>query len=95
MIERGGDCCFEPVAKDAAVLKAAFAVALDYWLTIPADDAVGMARNAMNDAAELEEAANAKAYDRAVAAEGAILQSCEPCHERHRVKHPDGSFAIK
>ena len=94
MVEPGGDCCYEWVEKDAATMKAAFATVLEFWTAKKTADAISLARDGMNDAANLEKAAKAKHYDGVVAAEGAVLQGCEPCHERHRKKMPDGSFEI-
>ena len=50
MVERGGDCCFEPVEKDAVELKAAFEVVLEYWNARGGpQDAIRAARGAVED----------------------------------------------
>jgi cytochrome c556 len=95
MVEPGGDCCFEPVEKDASTLKAAFAVTLEFWTAKKVRDAIQMAQDAVSDATTLERAAKAKHYDGVVAAEGAVLGACEPCHAAHRQPIPNGSFEIK
>jgi cytochrome c556 len=95
MVEPGGDCCYDWVEKDAAVLKAAFGTTLAFWTARGVKNAVRIARDATSDAAELERAAKTKHYDGVVAALGAVLASCEPCHLAYREQLPDGTFEIR
>jgi hypothetical protein len=95
MVEPGGDCCYDWVEKDAVTLKAAFTTALEFWTAKKVNNAIRIARDGASDAADLERAAKAKHYDGVVAAVGAVLAACEPCHLAHREKLPDGTFEIK
>jgi hypothetical protein len=95
MVEPGGDCCYDWVEKDAVTLKAAFAKTLEFWTAKKVRDAIRIAQYGASDAADLERAAKAKHYDGVVAAVGAVLAACEPCHAAHREKLPDGTFEIK
>lgn len=95
MVEPGGDCCYDWVEKDAVTLKAAFTTTLEFWTAKKVNNAIRIARDGASDAADLERAAKAKHYDGVVAAVGAVLAACEPCHLAHREKLPDGTFEIK
>jgi cytochrome c556 len=95
MVEPGGDCCYDWVEKDAVTLKAAFTKALEFWMAKKVNSAIRIAQNGASDAADLERAAKTKHYDGVVAAVGAVLADCEPCHLAHREKLPDGTYEIK
>ena len=95
MVEPGGDCCYDWVEKDAVTLKTGFSKALEYWTAKKAKGAMQLAQNGVSDSADLERAAKAHHYDGVVAAVGAILASCEPCHLAHREQRPDGTYEIK
>ena len=95
MVEPGGDFGYDWVEKDAATLKAAFGKTLEFWTAKKVESAIRLARYGASDAADLERAAKAKHYDGVVAAVGAVLAACEPCHLAHREKLPDGTFEIR
>jgi hypothetical protein len=95
MVEPGGDFGYDWVEKDGAKLKTAFDTTLAFWTAKKVNSAIRLAQNGVSDAADLERAAKARHYDGVVAAVGAILAACEPCHLAHREQLPDGTFEIR
>jgi hypothetical protein len=94
--------------KDAATLKASFAVMLEYWQSKKADDAVKFVEDGIKAAGDLETAAKAMNYNGVLAAQNAVVGSnglafeggalpgvCVGCHMAHRQRMPDGSYEIK
>jgi hypothetical protein len=59
------------------------------------DNAMRMAQFAYDDAGRLVAGAAERHFDRVDAAQGAVLQSCEPCHNVTREQMPDGTFEIR
>jgi hypothetical protein len=100
------DIDFPAIEKDAAAMKAIFAVVLAYWQDKKVEDAIKLAQDGMKAAGELEVAAKAQNHPGVVAAQAAIAGAsstgeigaigvCAPCHTAHRVRLPDGTFEIK
>jgi len=100
------DIDFAAIEKDAAAMKAIFAVVLTYWQDKKADDAIKLAQDGAKSAGDLEAAAKAQNHPGVVAAQAAIAGAsssgeigaigvCAPCHTAHRVRLPDGTFEIK
>jgi cytochrome c556 len=86
---------YMPIEKDAATLKAAFAVALAFWQEKKVDDAVDLAKAGATAVADLQAAMKDKNYDGVVMAAAAIGKTCGTCHMAHREKLPDDTFEIK
>ena len=100
------DIDFPAIEKDAAVMKAIFAVVLTYWQEKKVDDAMKLAQDGVKAATDLETAAKAQNHPGVVAAQAAIAGAsstgeigaigvCAPCHTAHRVRLPDGTYEIK
>jgi hypothetical protein len=100
------DIDFPAIEKDAAAMKAIFAVVLTYWQEKKVDDAIKLAQEGVQAATELETAAKAQSHPGVVAAQAAIAGAsstgeigaigvCAPCHTAHRVRLPDGTYEIK
>jgi hypothetical protein len=100
------DIDFPAIEKDAAAMKAIFAVVLTYWQEKKVDDAIKLAQEGVQAATELETAAKAMSHPGVVAAQAAIAGAsstgeigaigvCAPCHTAHRVRLPDGTYEIK
>jgi hypothetical protein len=100
------DIDFPAIEKDAAAMKAIFAVVLTYWQEKKVDDAIKLAQDGVKAATELETAAKAQSHPGVVAAQAAIAGAsstgeigaigvCAPCHTAHRVRLPDGTYEIK
>ena len=100
------DIDFQAIEKDAAAMKAIFAVVLSYWQEKKVDDAIKLAQDGVQAATELETAAKAQSHPGVVAAQAAIAGAsstgeigaigvCAPCHTAHRVRLPDGTYEIK
>jgi hypothetical protein len=100
------DIDFPAIEKDAAAMKAIFAVVLTYWQEKKVDDAIKLAQDGVQAATELETAAKAQSHPGVVAAQAAIAGAsstgeigaigvCAPCHTAHRVRLPDGTYEIK
>jgi len=100
------DIDFPAIEKDAAAMKAIFAVVLTYWQEKKVDDAMKLAQDGVKAATDLETAAKAQNHPGVVAAQAAIAGAsstgeigaigvCAPCHTAHRVRLPDGTYEIK
>ena len=100
------DIDFLAIEKDAASMKAIFAVVLTYWQEKKVDDAIKLAMDGAKAAGDLEMAAKAQNHPGVVAAQAAIAGAsssgeigaigvCAPCHTAHRVRLPDGTYEIK
>jgi hypothetical protein len=95
--------------KDAASLKAAFAVMLTYWEEKKAEDAIKFIQTGIAAAGDLDTAAKAMNYNGVLAAQNAVVGSngvafvgdtalpgvCVGCHMAHRQRMPDGTYEIK
>ena len=100
---------YPSLEKDAAAFKEAFGVMLAYWQDKKMDDAVKFVRDGLTGVTALETAAKSMNYDGVLAAQNAIAGSngvafvgesslpgvCVGCHLAHRLRLPDGSYAIK
>ena len=100
------DIDFAAIEKDAAAMKAIFAVVLTYWQDKKVDDAIKLSQDAIKAATELETAAKAQNHPAVVTAQAAIAGAsssgefgaigvCASCHTAHRVRLPDGTYEIK
>ena len=100
------DIDFAAIEKDAAAMKAIFAIVLTYWQDKKVDDAIKLAQDGAKAAGDLETAAKAQNHPGVVAAQAAMAGAsssgeigaigvCAPCHTAHRVRLPDGTFEIK
>jgi hypothetical protein len=100
------DIDFAAIEKDAAAMKAIFAVVLTYWQDKKVDDAMKLSQDGIKAATDLETAAKAQNHPGVVTAQAAIAGAsssgaigaigvCAPCHTAHRVRLPDGTYEIK
>ncbi|HVB39047.1 MAG TPA: hypothetical protein VND92_10935 [Vicinamibacterales bacterium] len=93
MAMRGKDAA--AVAKHAAEMQPLFEEAAKFWEDRKAQDAVDAAQAGRKAAGELEAAAKAENEEQMTAARKGIIDSCSSCHDAHREKLPDGTWAIK
>jgi hypothetical protein len=94
MVEKEGECCWDWVEKDAQIIQKLYEPILAYWTEKKAADAIQFVKDTISDAKNMEKAAREHRWESMDAAEGSILQVCEPCHDNHRQKMPDGSYEI-
>jgi cytochrome c556 len=86
---------YMPFDAATATMKTSFATTLAYWQEKKVDDAVKLAGDAAKLAGELEAAAKDRDYRQVLEAMTALDQTCTACHSAHRIRMPDGTFAIK
>jgi cytochrome c556 len=85
---------FAAIEQNAATFKASFATALAFWMEKKADDAIKLAQDGSQAAADLEAAAKAKNEEGVAAAQRAVGATCSACHMAHR-SGQQGAFEIK
>ena len=83
------------VAKNADKLNGLFKEVSGFMQGKNITDAVGMANDAANAAAELSKAAKANDADGMAAAQKAVQKQCGTCHAAHREQLPDKTFKLK
>jgi hypothetical protein len=86
---------YEGIARDAAAMKAAFTTVEAWWTARNTADAIATARAAVQGAADLETAAQAKNDEGITTAQRVLGAACMTCHTAHRERLPDGTFEIK
>jgi hypothetical protein len=85
----------EDVVKNADKLQGLFKEVSAFMQGKNISDAVGIANDAANAAAELSKAAKANDADAMFAAQKTIQKQCGTCHAAHREQLPDKSFKLK
>jgi hypothetical protein len=86
---------YDAIAKDAAVLKANYVKIEAFWTQKKADDAIKLAKDGGQAAADLETAAKAKDDAGIAAAMAKVTATCGGCHTAHREQLPDKTYEIK
>ena len=86
---------YDAIAKDAATLKANYALIEAFWTQRKVDDAIGFSKAGAKAVADLETAAKAKDDAGITAAQMALQATCGGCHMAHRERMPDMTFEIK
>ena len=86
---------YDAIAKDAATVKANYALFETFWTTRKVEDAVAFAKAGAKAASDLEAAAKAKDDAGIATATAAITPTCGGCHMAHRERMPDMTFEIK
>lgn len=82
-------------AREARRLAAWFGEVQSYWEAKRANDAVGLAREAVKAAEIIEKASTVMNMGALESAEKAMAAACQGCHMAHRETLADGSFRIK
>ena len=86
---------WEGVAKDGATLKTLFEATQAFWEKRKAEDAIGAAKTALQSAADLEKAGQARDEQRVLTAQKTLGATCKTCHDAHRERLQDGTSEIK
>lgn len=68
---------------------------IEFWRQRKAPDAVKLSMEGKAAAVALASASHAGEGEKAAAAFATLTGTCQPCHEKHRVQGPDGSYRIK
>ena len=86
---------YDAIAKDAAVVKANYALIEKFWTDRKVEDAIAFSKTGAKAAADLETAAKAKDDAAVTASVAALTPTCGGCHMLHRERMPDMTSEIK
>ena len=86
---------YDAIAKDAATIKANYALIEAFWVQRKVEDAIAFSKTGSKAAADLETAAKAKDDGAIAAATMALTPTCGGCHMVHRERLPDMTSEIK
>lgn len=85
----------DALRENAARLDDLFEEVDDFWAARNVKDALAWADDAAENAGRLEDAAEVKDFAKVTEVAKTLQGLCTSCHEKYRVKAPDGGFRIK
>lgn len=99
MAKEGMSSDFEATKPYVPIVRDAFSVVERYWTARNTDrqyfPEIQVAQDGIKIASDMGVAANLQSAEGVAASVKQISALCQPCHDTHREKGPDGSFLIK